>query len=49
MDCFEHAWMVDHGAGGRGAYIDAVVDNLNWDVIDERTQAAQEGKVWKRF
>lgn len=49
MDCFEHAWMVDHGAGGRGAYIDAVVDNLDWNVIDERTTAAQEGKVWKRF
>ncbi|MFB6259125.1 MAG: superoxide dismutase [Thiohalorhabdaceae bacterium] len=49
MDCFEHAWMVDHGAGGRGAYIDAVVDNLNWNVIDERTKAAQEGKILNRF
>ena len=49
MDCFEHAWMVDHGAGGRGAYIDAVVENLNWEVLDQRTQAAQEGKIWKRF
>jgi Fe-Mn family superoxide dismutase len=49
MDCFEHAWMVDHGAGGRGSYIDAVVDNLNWDVIDQRTQTAQNGQVVKRF
>ncbi|MEF8793258.1 superoxide dismutase [Thiohalorhabdus sp.] len=49
MDCWEHAWMVDHGAGGRGAYIDAVVDNLNWGLIDERTKAAQEGKVLNRF
>ena len=49
MDCFEHAWMVDHGAGGRGSYIDAVVDNLDWNVIDQRTQTAQNGQIVKRF
>ena len=36
MDVWEHAYMVDHPASGRGAYIEAFFKNLNWGVIEER-------------
>src|SRR5712692_8743434 len=32
MDVFEHAWMVDYGAGAKGKYIDAFLDNVAWEV-----------------
>jgi len=49
MDVWEHAYMVDHKAGGRPAYIEAFLKNVNWDVVDERLKAAQEGRIFKRF
>lgn len=36
MDVWEHAYMVDHKAGGRADYIDAFMKNVNWDVVEER-------------
>jgi Fe-Mn family superoxide dismutase len=33
MDVWEHAYMVDHNAGGRAAYIDAFFKNVNWTKI----------------
>jgi superoxide dismutase, Fe-Mn family len=36
MDVWEHAYMVDHGAKGRGDYIDAFFANLNWGVCEAR-------------
>ena len=36
MDVWEHAYMVDHNAGGRGDYIDAFMGNVNWEVIESR-------------
>jgi Fe-Mn family superoxide dismutase len=36
MDVWEHAYMVDHGAGGRTAYITAFVDNVDWRVMARR-------------
>lgn len=36
MDVWEHAYMVDHQAGGRGDYITAFVKNINWDVVNKR-------------
>ena len=35
LDCWEHAYMIDHDTTGRGAYVDAYFKNLNWEVIDE--------------
>lgn len=49
MDVWEHAYMVDHKAGGRPGYIEAFMKNVNWDVVDERFKAAREGKIFKRF
>lgn len=36
LDVWEHAYLVDHGAQGKGAYIDAFFKNLNWSVVEER-------------
>ncbi len=36
MDVWEHAYMVDHKAGGRGDYIDAFIKNINWKVVEKR-------------
>lgn len=49
MDVWEHAYMVDHKAGGRPAYIEAFFKNVNWDAVDARFKAGSEGKVFKRF
>lgn len=35
LDCWEHAYMIDHDTTGRGAYVDAYLKNLNWEVINE--------------
>lgn len=40
MDVWEHAYMVDHQAGGRAAYIDAFLSNVNWDVVEKRWNKA---------
>jgi len=49
MDVWEHAYMVDYGAGGRGAYIKAFMNNVNWQVVEQRFADAKAGKVPKRF
>jgi len=36
MDVWEHAYMVDHNAGGRGKYIDAFMANIDWEVVEKR-------------
>lgn len=36
MDCWEHAYMVDHNASGRADYIDAFMQNINWHVVEQR-------------
>lgn len=40
LDVWEHAFLLDHGAQGKGAYIDAFFKNLNWDAIEMRFSAA---------
>lgn len=40
MDVWEHAYMVDHKAGGRAAYIDAFFSNINWQVVENRYKNA---------
>lgn len=39
LDVWEHAYLLDYGAAGRGAYIDAFFKNLNWGVIERRFDA----------
>jgi Fe-Mn family superoxide dismutase len=48
MDVWEHAYMVDHGAGGRGDYISAFLNNINWSVVERRFAEAKAGKIPKR-
>lgn len=36
MDVWEHAYMVDHKAGGRPDYINSVMNNIDWDVVNQR-------------
>ncbi len=44
LDVWEHAFILDHGATGRGAYIDAFFKNLNWSVIEKRFAALSSWK-----
>lgn len=44
MDVWEHAYMVDHKAGGRPDYIENVISNINWNVVEQRLADA-EGKL----
>ena len=39
LDVWEHAYLLDHGASGRGKYIDAFFKNLNWGVVENRFTA----------
>jgi Fe-Mn family superoxide dismutase len=36
MDVWEHAYMVDHKAGGRGDYINSFLQNVNWEIVEKR-------------
>ncbi len=36
LDVWEHAFLLDHGAQGKKAYVDAFFKNLNWGVIEKR-------------
>ena len=38
LDVWEHAFILDYGAAGKGKYIDAFFKNLNWAVIEKRFQ-----------
>lgn len=41
LDVWEHAYLLDHGAQGKGAYLDAFFKNLNWSVCEQRFLALQ--------
>lgn len=36
LDVWEHAYLLDYGAQGKGKYIDAFFKNLNWGVCEKR-------------
>ncbi len=36
LDVWEHAFILDYGAQGKGTYIDAFFKNLNWSVVEKR-------------
>jgi Fe-Mn family superoxide dismutase len=36
LDVWEHAYILDQGASGRAAYVDAFFKNLNWSVVEKR-------------
>src|SRR3989338_3266952 len=39
LDVWEHSYILDYGAAGKGRYIDAFFKNLNWSVIKSRFKA----------
>lgn len=41
LDVWEHAFLLDYGALGKGKYIDAFFKNLNWGVVEKRFAALQ--------
>lgn len=42
LDVWEHTFLLDYGALGKGKYIDAFFKNLNWSVIERRFEALQQ-------
>ena len=36
LDVWEHSFILDYGALGKGKYLDAFFKNLNWSVIEKR-------------
>ncbi|MDQ5955003.1 MAG: superoxide dismutase, Fe-Mn family [Patescibacteria group bacterium] len=44
LDVWEHAFLLDYGATGKGKYIDAFFKNLNWSVIEKRFNALSSWK-----
>lgn len=40
IDVWEHAFLLDHGAQGKGKYLEAFFKNLNWSVIEKRFNEA---------
>jgi Fe-Mn family superoxide dismutase len=41
LDVWEHAFILDYGATGKGKYLDAFFRNLNWSVVEKRFEEAQ--------
>jgi Fe-Mn family superoxide dismutase len=41
LDVWEHAFLLDYGAQGKGKYVDAFFKNLNWKVIEQRFDNAK--------
>ena len=39
LDVWEHCFLLDYGASGKGKYLDAFFKNLNWGVIEKRFEA----------
>jgi Fe-Mn family superoxide dismutase len=35
LDVWEHTYVLDYGASGRGKYVDAFFENLNWKVVEQ--------------
>ena len=42
IDVWEHAFILDQGAQGKGKYVDAFFANLNWKVVEENFTKAQK-------
>ncbi|MDR3570934.1 MAG: Fe-Mn family superoxide dismutase [Candidatus Pacebacteria bacterium] len=40
LDVWEHAFILDQGAQGKGKYIDAFFKNLNWSVVEKHFEEA---------
>ncbi len=45
LDVFEHAWMVDYGAGEKARYVEAFLENVNWEIVERRFTDCLDTKV----
>lgn len=41
LDVWEHTYILDYGAAGRGKYIDAFFANLNWQSVEKNFESAR--------
>ncbi len=48
-DVWEHAFLIDYGTTERPKYIDAFMQNVNWEMVEQRTIASREHKSSPRF
>jgi Fe-Mn family superoxide dismutase len=49
LDVWEHAFTVDYLPTERGKYIEAFFQNINWEVVEARTEACLAKKASPRF
>jgi superoxide dismutase, Fe-Mn family len=42
LDVWEHTYILDYGAAGRGKYIEVFFKNLNWSVVEKNFTDAQK-------
>jgi len=49
LDVFEHAWMVDYAAGEKAKYIEAFLENVAWQVVEQRFKDSRELRIPARF
>jgi Fe-Mn family superoxide dismutase len=42
LDVWEHTYVLDYGAAGKGKYIEAFFKNLNWSVVEANFARAQQ-------
>ncbi|NBV54746.1 MAG: superoxide dismutase [Proteobacteria bacterium] len=49
MDVWEHAFLLDYLPTERAKYIEAFLANVNWEVVESRTQACLERRASPRF
>lgn len=40
LDCWEHAYLLDRGVGGRGEYVKAFLRNVDWGSVDAALRAS---------
>ena len=45
MDVWEHAFLLDYKPAERSKYIEAFFANVDWNVVQQRLDAAQAGRT----
>eukprot|EP00771_Trimastix_marina_P002481 gnl/Trimastix_PCT/361.p1 GENE.gnl/Trimastix_PCT/361~~gnl/Trimastix_PCT/361.p1 ORF type:complete len:226 (+),score=74.30 gnl/Trimastix_PCT/361:55-678(+) len=45
LDVWEHAYILDYGAAGRGGYVNAFCNNIDWAEVERRIDMAQNGQI----
>lgn len=49
LDVFEHAFMVDYPAGEKARYVEAFLENVAWEVVEQRFKDSQARATVARF